>query len=306
LQSESLIAEVLSGLQDTAKSIRKAGPWAWVAILLFAALFYEPTQHVWRVWSRENGYYNHGPLVPFIAILMLILDRKNLESVPIRPNWWGLPVVVMCSLVFLASTLCHMYPPKYFIFVFYLLGFNLMFFGTAMVRATLLPWAFLFFMVPLPDAAIDVFTYKLRIFVTAQAVWLTEPFEWFVVKKGNFILFPGGDSLVVEDVCAGLRSLIGLLALGACFAYLSRLNVLGKLVLFALSAPVAVVTNVLRIFVLIVVAKYWGTSIASGQVHNVSGWAIYAVAAALVFLVNLFLEKGVSFLRGRPSEDNPA
>lgn len=306
MQSQSLVGEVLTGLQDTVEAIKRAGPWAWVGILLFAALFYEPTQFVWRVWSRENGYYNHGPLVPFIAILMLILSRERLESVPIRTNWWGLPIVVACSLVFLASTLCHMYPPKYFIFVFYLLGFNLLIFGAGMVRATLLPWAFLFFMVPLPDAAIDVFTYKLRIFVTAQAVWLTEPLEWFVVKKGNFILFPSGDALVVEDVCAGLRSLIGLLALGACFAYLSRLNVLGRIVLFALSAPVAVVTNILRIFVLIVVANFWGSTIASGKVHEASGWAIYVVAGVLVFLLNLLLEKGVPFLREKPCKEKTA
>lgn len=262
----------------------------YLLIGFFAWLYFEPLQIVWHAWTKEGGYYSHGPLVPFVAAWMLYSRKEDLLTIPCRTNWLGLLVLLFCSLIYLVSTLCHMYPPKYVAFVLYLLGFNLLFFGARMVRATLLPWAFLFFMVPLPDGLIDLITYKLRISVTAVAVAMTEPLNWYVVKSGNYIFFPNGDTLVVGDICAGLRSIISLLALGAVFAFLSRLSPLGSIILFILSAPVAIITNILRIFVLIVIAHFWGSSVASGRVHDISGWAIFVVAFSLLYLCYFLLE----------------
>jgi exosortase len=285
-------AAVLSTLiQDIESAIRKTAPLFYVLIGLYAILYLDPFYAVWKAWTKENGYYSHGPLIPFVAAWMLYTRRDQLVKIPLKPNWWGMPILIASSLIFLVSTWCHMYPPKYVAFVFYLLGFSLLLFGTRMTRAALLPWAFLFFMVPLPDGIIDLITYRLRISVTAAAVHLTEPFDWYVVKSGNYILLPSGDKLVVGDVCAGLRSLISLLALGAVFGYLSRLGAWASLALFALSAPVAIITNILRIFALIVVAHFWGSEVASGQVHDISGWAIFVVAFGLMYLAYLVLER---------------
>jgi exosortase len=266
--------------------------WIWVFLFaLLCGLFWEPAMIIWRAWTKEGGYYSHGPLVPAVAAWMVYSRLPQLRSIPWKTNWWGVPILLVCSLVYLASTLCHMYPPQYFSFVFYILGLNLLLFGSRMVRATLIPWAFLFFMVPLPDGLIDVITYKLRLSVTAAAVMLTDPLDWYVVKSGNYIYFPNGDNLVVGDICAGLRSIISLLALGAVFAYLSSLSTLGSFILFLLSAPVAIITNILRIFALIVVAHYWGSGVASGKVHDLSGWAIFVVAFSLLYLCHIVLER---------------
>lgn len=274
---------------------RGLDPLAYILIALFAVLFSDAAQMIWQAWTKDQGYYSHGPLIPLFTAWMLFSRREELSRIPVRPNWWGgLPLIVLCSLVFLASTLCHMYPPKYMAFVFYTLGLSLLLFGNGITRAILLPWSFLFFMVPLPDGLIDLITYKMRIFVTAAAVGLSEPFGWHVVKSGNYIFLPlaeGGaiQTLVVGDVCAGLRSLISLLALGAFFAYFSKLTPLGAIILFFLSAPIAVVTNALRILGLIVVARYWGSEAASGKVHDASGWAIFAVALGFLFLFHEIL-----------------
>lgn len=282
-------------------------PLGWLGILLvalFCGLFWEPAGVIWRAWTKEGGYYSHGPLVPFVVAWMVYSRQPQLEVIPWKTNWWGLPILVACSLLYLASTLCHMYPPKYFAFVFYILGFNLLLFGSGMVRATMIPWAFLFFMVPLPDGLIDLITYQLRLFVTASAVGLTDPLDWYVVKSGNYIYFPNGDNLVVGDICAGLRSIISLLALGAVFAYLSNLSTTGSILLFLLSAPVAIVTNILRIFALIVVAHFWGSEVASGKVHDISGWAIFVVAFSLLYFCHIILERFFSIPKAIPEGDS--
>ncbi|MCA9411031.1 MAG: exosortase/archaeosortase family protein [Candidatus Omnitrophica bacterium] len=287
----NLVEEISDNLKLVVDAVKRAGPMAWALIGLMIVLYINPAQWIWRAWFREDGYYTHGPLIPLVAGWMVLTNKDRLARLPIKPNWFGLVIIVLCSLGFLASTLCHMNPPKYFIFVFYILGLMLLLFGTKITKALLLPWAFLFFMVPLPDAVIDIFTYQLRIFVTAAAVHLVDPLGWAIVKSGNYIYYPSGETLVVDDVCAGLRSLISLLALGAIFAYLSKLNPTGKLILFILSAPVAIVTNIIRIFSLVVVAKFWGTKVASGTVHDFSGYAIFVVAFGLLYALNAILER---------------
>ena len=291
MASESLVDEIFSNLKTVLDGLKKAGPLGWLLIALFALLYIDPAQWIWRAWFKPDGYYTHGPLIPIVAGWMVLTHKERLSRMPIKPNWLGFVILVFCSLGFLVSTLCHMNPPKYFLFVFYILGFLLLLFGTKITRALLIPWLFLFFMVPLPDAVIDLFTYQLRIFVTASAVHLVEPFGWPIVKSGNYIYYPNGQTLVVDDVCAGLRSLISLLALGAIFAYLSKLNPKGKFILFILSAPVAVITNIIRIFCLVIIAQFWGTQVASGTVHDISGYAIFVVAFGMLYGLNLMLEK---------------
>ncbi len=97
------------------------------------------------------------------------------------------------------------------------------------------------------------------------------------------ILASGMDEIIIGDVCSGLRSLIALLALGALFAYLSRMSLPRRLVLFAGAVPIAIVANMWRIVTLTFIACKWGSQASHGFVHDATGWGIYAVAIVLFF-----------------------
>ena len=58
-----------------------------------------------------------------------------------------------------------------------------------------------------------------------------------------------------------------------------------------LAGPIAIVANVFRILVLCVVGYFWGSAVAFGTFHDVSGFFIYGVAFILFFLLEAGLRK---------------
>jgi len=114
------------------------------------------------------------------------------------------------------------------------------------------------------------------------------------------------DKIVIGDVCSGLRSLIALIAFGALFAYITKLSLPSKIILFAAGIPISVLSNTWRVVTLNLVACHWGslTTNPDGWVHDMTGYGIFAVAFVLYFalerLLNWFEPKRV------PSPPAPA
>ncbi len=133
--------------------------------------------------------------------------------------------------------------------------------------------------------ALDIKLFAARCAVTL-AEWCTLP----MVQDGSTIYF-GRDSLLIGEVCGGLRSLIALLAFGSVFAYISQTKPWARWSLLVLAAPIAVVTNVLRIFFLCVVGYFWGSQTAAGIVHDISGYGIFGMAFVAYFLLEMQLRR---------------
>jgi exosortase len=152
------------------------------------------------------------------------------------------------------------------------------------------PIAYLIFMVPIPASLTQSIALKLKLFATECAVQLTSLCTLPVVREGSYVHF-GNDQLLVGEVCGGLRSLIALLALGALMAYVSRTRAWARILLLALSGPVAVVTNILRISSLCAVAYFYGSDVAAGKFHDISGILIFVVAFVFFFSVDGLLRR---------------
>ena len=85
-------------------------------------------------------------------------------------------------------------------------------------------------------------------------------------------------SLMVEDPCSGIRSLIALIALGALMAYFSNLSRPKRVIIFAASIPIAVATNVVRIASLTLIGEIYGEQYATGMVHDTMGIFVFVLA----------------------------
>ena len=108
------------------------------------------------------------------------------------------------------------------------------------------------------------------------------------------------DKIIVGDVCSGLRSLIALTAFGALFAYVTRLSLARRLILFAASVPIALLANMWRIVTLTFIACFWGSTATHGWVHDVTGYGIFAVAFVLFFGLERVLQKFEPTERDQP------
>ena len=110
-----------------------------------------------------------------------------------------------------------------------------------------------------------------------------------VVRDGSILRLPHA-YVIVDDVCSGLRSLISLTALSSIFAYGFKGNALKKITVFVLAIPIAVVTNVCRVVFLSFVSEVWGPQYATGFVHDLSGFLVFALAFVMLYAVVKILE----------------
>ncbi len=257
---------------------------------LLVAVYWHAGREIYIGWNLTDSYYSHGFLIPPISLVFLWRDRRNLAALDRSPSAWGYPWVLGALAMMVIGDFLGFKVIAQLSLLPMIAGALLLLHGAPRTKRMWFPIAYLIFMVPIPASLTQSIALKLKLFATECAVQLTSLCTLPVVREGSYVHF-GNDQLLVGEVCGGLRSLIALLALGALMAYVSKTRAWARILLLALSGPVAVVTNILRISSLCAVAYFYGSDVAAGKFHDISGILIFVVAFAFFFSVDGLLRR---------------
>ena len=164
-------------------------------------------------------------------------------------------------------------------------------FGWERTKEVLFPLSFLIFMIPLPSSAINVISLPLKMWVAYLGSTLVGILDIPIYQSGFYIDTAKG-TLLIDDPCSGIRSLISFMALGALAGYISDSSMKSRTLLFALSIPIAMVTNILRVSFLIIISNYYGSGAAQPDTwaHDLTGYAAFVMGALLLFETKRLLE----------------
>ena len=272
---------------------------AWRAALLLGpllgALFFWTFSQMWVRWENSAGYYSHGPLVlPIAAIAAWMTIRRHglaMRSTG-RSRAAGLALIAAALAVHLLCMFARITFVSGFALLALLVGIVLYLGGGAMLRRLWFPIAFLAFMVPLPDITIYSINFHLKMAASEMSTSLVNLFGVPALRKGSDVYLENGKHLTVEDVCSGLRSLMSLLAFATLFTYACRLRGYKRLLLLLSAVPIAILANVVRITVLILVADLCDVRLATpgGWVHDSMGFLVFVVAFCIMFLEEELLD----------------
>lgn len=252
-----------------------------VGILLMVA--YLPIWH-WMVgrWMAPGSYYSHGFLIPLMSGYLIWKERKRFILNPDEGRRTGLLLVIAGLLFFLLSAFWQVYFTGGWSFLIVLFGSMVYLYGWKPFKILWFPFVFLAFMIPIPLVLVADISLQLKLFAAGAAIRFIDAIGIVAVGQGSYIHLPTG-TMIVGDICSGLRSLIALLAFGAFFSFISRLSSWKKAVLFLSSIPIAWIANIIRIIALCLIANSYGIDAASGFVHDASGILIFVVAFILLF-----------------------
>ncbi len=261
-----------------------------VAILM--VLTYRVT-FLW-MYARYTGadsYYSHGFLVPFISLFFIYQQKEQLRQTEQETSIAGLYIVLFALLLHLTGTILYIFSLSGFSIFFLIIGLSLYLFGARISALIWFPLIFLVFMFPLPSAIISLVSFPLKIFAAKAGVWVVSLLGIPVYGEGFNISIPAGN-LLVGNPCSGLRSLIAFMALGSVFAYLTPVGTGKKWFLFFITIPVALLSNVVRIPILILVSHYWGLEAAAPDtfVHTGSGMLVFIIGFILLLAIAKALE----------------
>ena len=236
-------------------------------------------------WQSEQGA--HGPIVLAIAIWIVFRRWPEIMRVaqPGRPLVGGIALTSML-LAFAATnivgsvTLQSAATYGVLISSFYLL------LGGQSVRAAWFPLVYFLFVLPPPGSFVAFATQPLRLEIASLAVTILSPFGLPVAREG-LMLYVGQYALEVKAACAGLNSIISLSAVGLFYGYaLHRDNVRYCLLLTLVAIVFAVIANLARVIVLMLIVFWFGDKAAQGFLHSVAGLFMFVVALAGVMVVD--------------------
>jgi exosortase len=149
-------------------------------------------------------------------------------------------------------------------------------------RLLAFPLLFLLFMIPLPAILYDHAAVSLQLVASRLGEFLLQTVQVPVLRDGN-ILTLANVKLEVSDACSGIRSLVALLAVTTLVGYLSEPAAWRRAFVAAAAVPLAIGLNGARIALTGVGATWFGPEVASGSVHEVSGWVVFVVALGCVW-----------------------
>lgn len=266
----------------TIAELWKKYPSAWLLLAVLLTAVYAPVYpRMVGDWIHDPNY-SHGFLVPLISAWFVRLAWPDLVKTPVKPANAGFITLILGLLLLAIGVMVdELYTSRISLIVL-LAGMVHALLGAAALRLLALPLAFLLFMVPLPYTIYDALALPLKSLVSIAATGGLKVCGLPVIREGNMIIFPN-ISLEVVEACSGMRSLFSLMALGTACAFLFLKSLPRRALLIALTVPIAVFTNVARVFVTGVLARHLGTAAAEGFFHDFAGMAVFGTALALTF-----------------------
>lgn len=246
--------------------------------LTFLLLFAEPLSGTVRTWwsDPEAG---HGLL---LAPLAIALAWKRGKVPDARGSWTlGAAMLVLAIVLrYVAALAAEAFVGRASMFLA-LAGLVVWAWGFRQLLHWWLPVTLLALSVPLPDMVLGALALPLQFKASQLGASLLAMRGIPVHLSGNVIRLPGHD-LFVTEACSGLRSLTALLSLGVLLGGLLLRTPLARTVIVALSIPVAVLVNGVRVFFTGFLVSFVDPALGEGFSHMTEGWLLFLVAFAIL------------------------
>jgi exosortase len=253
-----------------------------VLIALVAALYVPVISDLALEWWTVDAS-SYGMLVPPIVLYIAYQQRHITLSIPARSDLNGLwLILVACSLYLLGRLAAEFFLSR-LSFVVLLAGLTWTLWGFARFRTLLFVLILLATMVPLPGIVYNMAAAPLQLFASKIAADLSQLFGVSIYREGN-IIYLANVALGVAEACSGLNSLASLVVASLLLGFIDEASMLGRILLFLLSLPLAIVVNVIRVTGTAVLADY-RPEFAMGFYHTFSGWLIFVLGFFMLWLV---------------------
>jgi exosortase len=258
--------------------------WLQVAIVvgLMAFLFADVLANMAHDWWTDPAW-SQGLLLPPLAFYIAWIHRSRTLSAPGESDLRGLLVTAFACLLFLTGKLASEEFTTRISFVVLLTGVIWTFWGLKRLKTLAFPMLLLATMVPLPALLYNSLAAPLQIFASDLGSQIAQAFGISLFRDGNIIQL-ANISLGVEEACSGLNSLSALGVGALLFGYITCSRLVNRILIFLVAIPLAIAINVLRIAGTAILADY-NQDFAMGFYHMFSGWLVFVVGAAALYLV---------------------
>jgi exosortase len=254
------------------------------AIFGFLALLYASTlaDLAAEWWTQPEASY--GLLIPPLVAYIVFLRWRDIVSVPVQREWRAVGLTAAGCFMFLVGRLGAEFFLARMSFVVLLAGITWTFWGAGRMKRLVFPFILLATMVPLPGIVYNSLANPLQLLSSTISTAVAQQLGVSIYREGNIINL-ANVSLGVAEACSGLHSLSALMIGSLLLGFIQNSAILGRVLLFLLSVPLAIAVNVIRVTGTALLADV-RLEFAMGYYHSFSGWFVFVCGFGLLWLMS--------------------
>jgi exosortase len=253
----------------------------WVVAAQLALLFAPTLAWLWGRWTLSVWHNAHGLLIPFVVAYFVREELLRVSHLPRSSSALGFLFLVPALALHAVDAGMHTELLAAVALVIALPGLAFLFLGAARGRAVFIPLCFMVFALPIPLTFIEAIILQLRYIATAGTSFVV-PYLGIPVYVEETTLHMASGALQVADACSGFSTLYAAMAVAFLTAYSTSSPTRRVLVLLT-AAPIAILSNILRVVLLVVLVVWRGPEILETFVHPLSGMMTFALSLPLIF-----------------------
>lgn len=248
-------------------------------------------QWMYKAWNAPAMDSSQGNLIPFAVAALLWFKRKELAESISAPWWPALLLLGACLMLHVLGFMAQQ--PRVSLIAFFTGLYALVgvFWGWRTMKASFFPFFLFAFCMPFGNFIVPV-TFPLRVLATKwTALICRDLLDIHIVQQGTLLTDPTGKiNYEVAAACSGIRSFVALLGVTTVFAMLTFRSVWRRLLIVALTVPLVLLSNTLRL-VAIVVATQAFDNRAGQAVHEWFWIVTYSLALGGIMLAARLLKE---------------
>ena len=273
------LCERLREIRSRLKSTPRAWlhPAAVIAVFIAYGPFLQSAFHL----SATDHHAGHVIFVPVFALALVWADRRRLRRSIGRGETMGAVVTTLALAVVAIAYSWASVPLQALSFVAAVAGLLLWFYGRRTVLRMAFVLVFLLFMSPPSRELVSAVAPSLQHFVAAFSSIVLDSLRIPVERQGVLLLLPEV-TLEVAEECAGLRFVLILLVFASALARIALPTISSQLTLVALSIPVSILANAIRVAAMSAGAHVIGLHVIRGPLHFHIGKVFWVLALLVV------------------------
>jgi exosortase C (VPDSG-CTERM-specific) len=293
--------------RGAAMSRRFAG-WCIYLVILCGAFAVPLREFV--TYAARSDVHSYVLLIPFVTAYLIYIRWKHLSRE--LSSAWGLALLLaaagagalLASLHFAELGQSDYMTLIALSFVCFVIAGTFLFLGSTWARSAMFPLFFLAFMIPLPEAAVDLLENASKEASAEVANWLFLISGTPALRTGTVFQLPG-ISIMVAKECSGIRSSLVLVITSILAANMFLHTTWRRALLVCAVIPLGLLRNGLRILVISLLCVHIGPQMIHSLIHRRGGPVFFVASLIPLFVMLWWLRRGDVAAQQQRAPENP-
>jgi exosortase len=265
-------------------AVRRTSQLLLLAVVAGLAVVYAPTLNwLFERWTISVWQHAHGLFIPPMVAWLVYGELKKHRDLPRSSSAWGFGLLVPALLLHVLDTGIQTQLLSAASIVVALPGLSLLFLGWPRTKKILFPLLFFGFALPIPLALTEGLHLFLRQITTALVTPMLSATGVSLFVEGTTVHLPNAN-VEIADACSGFSTLYASMAFAFLLAYFTSSS-RRRVLLLAVAAPIAIASNVARMFLLLHLVVWQGPWVLDTFLHPLSGMLTFAIALPVLLWI---------------------